>query len=317
MTITHENAQYRPGELRVSKLRFYSIGIVAANKALSSNVIEVTPIEELPMLDGEISSNTTIEAAKGVDSNGKAYSSSVTMGNSIQAEWLRLGSANRMTAPDVRRGESVIIYQFADADQYYWNTLKNDSQLRKLETVVYAFSGTPDNADSALDASNAYYLEISTHTKHVTFHTSQANGEPYGYDIQINTDQGYLIFSDTIGNQFTLDSRSHTFRMQNTEGSFVDMTKNILTMTTADQITLNTKDYTLNSQTSTTNSPDTTFNTTNTKVNATNTTIASTSTSITGETASISATSGSMSMGSGTISATGPLTLSSPALTLS
>ena len=315
--ITHENAQYRPGELRVSKLRFYSIGIVAANKALSSTVIEVTPIEELPMLDGEIDSNTTTETATGIDSSGAHYSSSVTMGNSIQAEWLRLGSSNRMTPPDVRRGESVIIYQFADADKYYWNTLKNDSQLRKLETVVYAFSGTPDNADSPLNESNAYYLEISTHTKHVTFHTSQANGEPYGYDIQINTDLGFLVFQDTIGNQFTLDSRSHTFRMQNTEGSFVDMTKNILTMSTADQINLNTKDYTLTSSTSTTNSPTTTFNTTTTSVNATTTTIASTTTNITGETASISATSGSMSMGSCAITASGPLSLSSPNLSLS
>ena len=138
MSNNHDKTSYRPGEPRVSKLRFYSIGVVASNKALSSNVIEVTPIEELPMLDGEIDSNTTNETAKGVDASGKNYQSSVTMGNSIQAEWLRLGSANRMTSPDVRRGESVIIYQFGDADKYYWNTLKNDSQLRKLETVVYA-----------------------------------------------------------------------------------------------------------------------------------------------------------------------------------
>ena len=273
--MTTNKDTYRPGELRISKLRFYSIGVVAANKALSSTVIEVTPIEELPMLDGEIDSTTTTVSASGVDSLGRHYQSSVTMGNSIQAEWLRLGDANRMTPPDVRRGESVVIYQFADADKYYWNTLKNDSALRRLETVVYAFSGSSDNATVDLTPLNSYYFEISTHTKQVTFHTSQANGEPYGYDIQINTNLGYLLFQDTIGNKFTLDSRSHTLRMENTEGSFVDMTKQTLSMSTGDQINLKTSKFTLTSDTTTIDSTDTTFNTSSTTINATDTTITS------------------------------------------
>jgi hypothetical protein len=286
---------YHPGELRVSKLRFYSIGVVAENKALSSNIIEVTPLEELPMLDGEISANTTTHTASGVDANGKAYTSSVTMGNSIQAEWLRLGSSNRMTAPDVRRGETIVIYQFGDADKYYWNTLKNDSALRRLETVVYAFSGTPDNAEAGLNASNSYYFEVSTHTKLVTFHTSQANGEPFSYDIQINTGEGYILIQDNIGNVFTLDSRAHQLRMQNTEGSYVDLTKQVLSMFTGDQINMITKKYSLKASesstvetvTSTLNATDTTIHSTNTTIQASNTHITSANVDVSGSDISI------------------------------
>ena len=231
----NNNPQFRPGEPNVSKLRFYSIGIVAANKALNSNIIEVTPIEELTMIDGYIDSTTTKQTANGVDASGNSYSSTVNTGNSIQAEWIRLGDSNRMTSPDVRRGESIIIYQFGDADKYWWTTLKNDSKLRKLETVVWGISATPNEGDNA-DATTMYYVEFSSHTKSITLHTSQANGEQWGYDIQIDAANGKIIFKDTNQNFIKLDSLAESIRMMNASGSFVDITKAIATINTTDQI---------------------------------------------------------------------------------
>ena len=42
---------------KMSQFQFYSIGIVAANKKPSSNDIEVIPIEETPMIDGDATDN--------------------------------------------------------------------------------------------------------------------------------------------------------------------------------------------------------------------------------------------------------------------
>ena len=233
-----DNARhFRPGELQVSKLHFYSLGIVGANKALNSMEIEVTPTEELTMLDGEVNSDQTNVTSTGEDVGGNAYSTTVATANTIKATWLKIGVGNRLTAPDVRRGAAVVIYQFGDSDTYYWCTLQDDSQLRKLETVIWGFSGTTDE-DAKNDASNMYYMEISTHKQMVTFHTSKANGEFCMYDFQFNTKDGKVILTDDVGNWFMLDSAAHTLHMENVDGSIIDITKKIATITTLDQINM-------------------------------------------------------------------------------
>jgi hypothetical protein len=140
----------------------------------------------------------------------------------VKATWLPIGDSNRITSPDVRRGEKVDIFKFGDADKYYWNTRGMNSKLRKLETVVWGFSATTDESED-LTADNFYYIEVSTHQKHIHLHTTTANGEPYAYDIQLNTDKGYFSIQDDIGNSVTMDSEAHELLMQNVDGSFIDI----------------------------------------------------------------------------------------------
>lgn len=239
---------FRDAAPTVSKLRFYSIGIVAANKPLNSKEVEVLPTEELPMMDGYLDDNLDSYNAQGTDASGKSYSTKLKMGNSIKAQWLPFCDSQRLTAPDVRRGESVMIYQFGDADKYYWTTLKNDNKLRKLETVIWAFSGTTKEGDG-ITPETSYFFEVSTHKKLVTFHTSQANGEPYGYDIQINTAEGRILITDTAGNKFTMNSPATQLRMENAVGSFLDITKQIATLSTGEEINLTTKAFKVSSDT--------------------------------------------------------------------
>lgn len=211
-----------PGEPTISKLHYYSKGIVAANKALKTSMIEVLPIEEFTMGDGYLDATTEKLEATAIDASGKEYTSSVKAGRSIQAKWLRLGDANRLSAPDVRRGESVIIYQYGDADQYFWMTMGEDHKFRRLETVIWGISATPTE-DVALNASNMYYIEFSSHTKKITLHVSKANDEFCGYDIQINAKDGKIVISDTIGNSILMDSQANRLNMTNVDGSYVDI----------------------------------------------------------------------------------------------
>lgn len=227
--------EFNPNTTQMSKLRFYSIGIVAENKALKSKHVEVTPTEEMPMLNGELAPVAVDYKAKAVNNLGSSYETTVETTTTIKALWLPIGAANRITAPDVRRGELVNLYKFGDTDQYFWNTLNDDVKLRKLETVIYAFSATMNEA-AEINDKTYYFIEISTHKKLITLHTSKDNGEPYGYDIQLDTGNGKLVITDDVGNYILLDSSQSQIKLQNIDGSTFDMIGPVLNIKIPNQI---------------------------------------------------------------------------------
>lgn len=228
---------------KVSKLQFYSLGIVAANKLLNSDIIEVNPIEEFPMMDGEITDNVEQYKTESKTSEGETFNTDIQTTVSVKAKWLPINNSNRRSSPDVRRGETVVIYRFADTDEYWWNTLKNDHTLRRLETVIYCFSNSRKE-NIADDANSTYWIEISTHKKLIHVHTSKNDNEPFCYDIQINAKDGNLVITDDAGNYILLDSKENTIHLENGLGSFVDINRTV--------ITINANDININGQSSVT-----------------------------------------------------------------
>lgn len=226
--------------MELSQLKIYSIGTVAANKLLSSKEIMVVPIEDSPLLDGELTDTVSIYKANAQDSTGVAYSVELNTSAAVKATWLPLGSSNRLTAPDVRRGEMVALYRFSDVDGFWWTTLKDDMHLRKLETVIYAFSATIDE-DATPSSENTYFFEISTHNKLVHFHTSKANGEPYAYDIQINTKEGIIQIQDDAGQVFMLNSKERQLEMINADKSKIEINKTNIFIQSTDLIEMKSK----------------------------------------------------------------------------
>lgn len=184
------------------------MGIVIEAKVRGSNQIKVSPMEILPLQSGDMTQDqrkyeTTIHDAKGVKRTSKVDGS-----NHIVATWIPDGNDNRITAPDVQPGETVKIYRFADTDEYYWATVFREPKLRKLETVLNAVSDLPGSG--AFDKESSYWTEVSTHDGHIQIHTAQSNGEPYGYDIKIDTVSGKIVITDTIQNSIVLDSATST-----------------------------------------------------------------------------------------------------------
>lgn len=207
-----------------SQLRTYSIGLAAENKPLDSRMLNVVPVEKLPALDGELTFNPQENIAKGTDSQGNQYEVKTTTDITLTAEWLPRGS-NRATPPDIRRGEYVEILQLGDSDRFFWCELGLRDDLRRLETVIYVFNANPNEAGNGLDINNCYFLEISTHQKLVTFGTSKANGEPFGYTLQLNTDVGQLTVQDDIGNFLHMDSKRRFIHAENADRSYVEIDK--------------------------------------------------------------------------------------------
>lgn len=258
-----------------SKLVFYSLGVVAMNKSINPqdakiNIIEVTPVEHFPMLNGEITDNATQQSTTGTDSNGVTYQDTVTQAATVKATWLRRGDTNQITSPNVRRGSKVDLWRYADADAYYWTVHDDDSKLRKLETVTYAWSATKDETVDT-DASNSYVFHVSSHEGIIQLQTTKANAEPFAYSIQINTKTGYIGVQDDIGNAFRLDSKGQRIVLINSAGTSHDLNGTNSTITCPATHTVQAKDIVMNASNSitTTTSTNTLKATTNTMTTST------------------------------------------------
>lgn len=232
----------------VSQLRVYSLAIVGANKKLDSKDIECVPLEDSPMTNGELTDSVSEVSSKASDVEGGAYETATPTSATVQATWLPIHNSNRMTAPDVRRGETVVLYRFADQDKFWWNTLKNDMDMRKLETVVFAISATKEESAKS-DAKNTYFFEWSSHKKLLHLHTSKADGEPYAYDIQINTKDGFITIQDDDGQRISMDSTNRQLVMTNRDGSLLDINKTKMRLHADDEILITTKSYILQADT--------------------------------------------------------------------
>ncbi len=55
------------GELQLSKLRYYSMGVVAEDKKLGSDIIQVTPLEEVSFVDGEVVARLNTDNVSGLE----------------------------------------------------------------------------------------------------------------------------------------------------------------------------------------------------------------------------------------------------------
>ncbi len=101
-----------------SAYRLISIGYVAENKLRTEHTVEISLTELSPMLNGELKSNVDTINFDGLDAKGNPYAGQVNISNTIMATW-KGGLGNRISSPDVRRGDRVEIYQFGNTDKYY------------------------------------------------------------------------------------------------------------------------------------------------------------------------------------------------------
>lgn len=196
--------------------------MVGNNKAIGSKVVEVTPTEWLPMHDGEMVSNPEKMEHKTNDVNGVQTEGAIITDQVIEATWMPAGT-NRLTAPDVRRGVHVELWASADDDKYYWKSMGLDDNLHKLETIIFGISNTTDESITELTPEVMYWMEFSTHSKKIAISTSKSNGEPYLYEIFLDTEKGEFTVTDDIGNFINLQSKINLIHLQNAMGTFVKL----------------------------------------------------------------------------------------------
>lgn len=244
--------------MEASLFKFFSFGKVAANKPLYGpdgqpcTMVEVFPIERFTMSSGELTDNVDTIDIKGKDADGKDYAGTIETKAPITCQWLPLNEPNRITPPDVRRNEQVMIYRYGETEFYFWTSAFNDV-IRKLETAVWWFSGTPEEGASAekkRTADNGYFIEVSTHEKHVIFSTSNKNGEVVRYFMQFDMATGNFVLKDDLGQEvviYSVDGKievtSENEIVTNTKKHTANCEEYILNASKSVQI--NTKAYTL------------------------------------------------------------------------
>lgn len=227
-----------------SAFRIYAKAIVAANKPLRTRMIEVTDIENFPMMSGELTDNTKEFTAKGKDAEGNdSIDLNLKTTGSMMAEWYPLGNCNRTTAPDVRRGEEVLLFQFADSDNFYWME-SDDKGLRRLETITWRISNERDDA-KPLDHKNTYWLHMSTHEKMIHLQTTKSDGEPFAYQLRLNTKDGNLVFQDDDGNSIMFNSKERHIQILNKDKSLIEMNKRVINIKSQDEVNIETRRYSL------------------------------------------------------------------------
>lgn len=198
--------------------RIVSRAYSAENLELGSKILDVFIPEVSGFIDGEVTAHRTTLQTNGVDHRGNPYTVAITTANSIQATWRQMGS-NRVTPPNVRRGERIDIWQYENVDKYYWSASGEDDHLRRLESATWAFSNTKDEGTKEIDESNSYNFKVSTHEKIIDLNTSQSDDEPYSHHIQIDTKNGNMHYRDSDGNYIQVEAKTRTITMENADGS--------------------------------------------------------------------------------------------------
>lgn len=217
-------------------LRRMGVGIVAENKVLGETSIQCLPVEALNLMGGELNSQQVEMKRAGIDVEEIPYLVTINKKATIAADWLQC--TNRVTAPDVRRGEQVFLYRVGDTDQYLWRSMGRDDDLRRLETLLWRFSAFADNNNDPLTSDNSYTLELSTHAGHLVLTTTDVNGEHCKYTIKLDTKAGQLLIADDIGNSVTLDSASTLIQFINAAGTTLELNQGDLNVIASGNINL-------------------------------------------------------------------------------
>jgi len=228
-----------------SRLIMYSLAYVVEDSIEDNPHIKVHPIEIISDHTGSTNEVAT-ENINTKDINGNNINVIANKAMSITAKWVNFMEPNRLTAPNVKKGETVMLWKYA-GDRYFWTTFYNELDLRTREKATYVFSNKSGIKDAS-KISQLYYYTIDTINKFIRLHTDSKDGEATSYDIEINTKEGLLTILDGEGNQIELNSVSGE-----------------LTIDTNKAVTINSPNVTINTTTAILNATDTTI--TSDKVN--------------------------------------------------
>jgi hypothetical protein len=207
-----------------------SLGTVAEDKNDNSRFISVYLKEALPFHENEINGEFVNVRRTGVDADGNKYDITHQRGGALKAEWRMDG--NRITSPNVRRGETVEVWTSGDSSIYFWSEVGRHNHLRRTERVVwgYAADKTPVTEDVMRTADNSYTVEVNSKKKHITVKTTMANDEIAKYTIQMNGGSGTLTICDQNNNIIQINTPQTTITLKNAAGTYISLNNSVINM---------------------------------------------------------------------------------------
>lgn len=198
-----------------SLFRPYAIGTVVEDKLADSFMVKCALTEIFYQQEGRSDSIEKIsDTIK--DKNGKLNAIDVESSIVIRAKWLAISSDNRDTAPDLKVGETVRIYRYADTTQFFWEDMFNETNIRRYEHVVHRYVNTNIFGEK-VDDTNSYRQIFSTRDKYVEIITTDNDGEETTYSFKIDTKEGTVTLLDGKENSTVLNSRENSYQITTNE----------------------------------------------------------------------------------------------------
>ena len=263
----------------MSALRRISQGVVSTVDPKDQRIVHVIPREKMPYMSGGAEVNPNVVEYQSKNSQGDDVQDKVVTNTTLPCTWMPYKS-NRVTPPDVQPGERVVIWQVGDEDQYWWTEQGLDDHLRRLETIVWAISGTPATKENkAINDLDWYFIEWSSHKKHLMISNSKANGEVIQYVAKLDFGNGKVSIADDLDNSLVLDSLEALWSITNTNkclfkidkdnieviavdtfkltaGKHIQFTAETMQFDAKQSYIINTQDYTVNAGNSITENTD-------------------------------------------------------------
>ena len=223
----------------MSLLAFLGTGTVTATKDTNTNEIMVYAPWLFPQAEGRLTAQAERVERTSLNAAGETVRSTSLKSNSIPATWKKMDDSNRITAPDVREGSTVAIYQVPGQNTYYWTLDGVNPNTFRMETVSYGWNANPhvgENGD--FDVDNFYMLNIDTRSGLLQLRTSGANNEQTTADIQINTADGTMTFGFQNGMMITVNDVEQSFTVTNQQGATLRMIQKEATLYLPDKLSI-------------------------------------------------------------------------------
>lgn len=193
----------------------------------NGNWLRFTIPELTPWMTGHLQDNPLKMKRKYTNEFGVKGLSKGTHNNHLIGQYYS-EDTYRKTPPDVQLGERITVWQKADSDTWFWTANTQDMMSkRRLETVVQTVNADkPTGEDSGVhDASNTYFVEMSSKNKTYTVQTSKVNGEVAAYTIQINAKDGIIVLCDDEGNLIELATKTAEIILRNNYNTKIQLLK--------------------------------------------------------------------------------------------
>jgi len=236
-------------------INWLGVGIVAATKQTNTGEIMVHLPSQAPTADGRVVAQVEQKQETSLNANGEQETSTTMVSNVVPATWNSMGEPNRKTAPDVREGSKVSVYQVSGQNKIYWTTHGFSADTHRLETIQWGFSANPNlDANTPFDIKDYFCATVDTRAGFFSLRTSQANGEKSSMEVKIDGAAGQVNIRGSENSILSFDDHQHKLTYNNVDGTIIGVDKKNIAMYAPDSLTLaaekniNVKTETLNVQ---------------------------------------------------------------------
>lgn len=223
----------------MNTINWLGIGTVTGTKNTDTKEIMVHMPTKSATGDGRAVTKVEQVSQTSLNAAGETETSTTMVSNVVPAIWKPIGEPNRKTAPDVREGSQVMLYQASGQTKIYWTTYGLNAETFRMETIVWGFSGNPNiDEDAEFDVNDYYTVTVDTRSGFFGLRTTQANKEKSSMEFKIDGGNGRLDFRGSNGSLFSVDDFNSLLNYTNKEGTQIAVDKKKALFSAADSLML-------------------------------------------------------------------------------